>query len=74
MTDEESAGAVKDRHSWELLSRPGVSGVGVERDDSGQYVLTVHLDTDDPEVRRQVPAQIEGLRTRVVRSGPFRKY
>lgn len=74
MTQEERAEQVKDRYSLELLSRPGVSGVGVEQDDSGQYVLTVHVETDDPEVRRQLPAQIEGFPTRVVRSGPFRKF
>jgi hypothetical protein len=74
MTQEKRAEEVKDRHSLELLSRPGISGVGVEQDDSGRYVLTIHLETDDPEVRGQLPAQIEGFPTRVVHSGPFHKF
>jgi len=65
---------VKRRHSLELLSQPGVWGVGVEKDDAGQYVLTVRLDTNDPEVRRRLPDRIDGYPVKLVQSGPFRKF
>jgi hypothetical protein len=73
MASAEELRAVKRRHSLKLLSKPGVSGVGVEKDKSGRYFLTIHLDSDDPELRSQLPDQIEGHPVKFVRSGPFRK-
>jgi hypothetical protein len=65
---------VKQRHAPRLLAEPGVSGVGVEKDDAGNYVLAIHLDTADPAVRDRIPAQIEGSPVKVVvEGGPFRK-
>lgn len=64
---------VKHRHSARLLSQPGVSGVGIEKDDAGEYVLAVHLDSDNPEGGKELPAEIEGVPVKYVRSGPFRK-
>jgi len=48
-----------------------VSGVGIEKDDAGDYVLAVHLDSD--EAGKELPAEIEGVPVKYVRSGPFRK-
>ena len=73
MATEEEIRELKRRHSSQLLGRPGVCGVGVERDESGQYLLAVHVDTDDAEVLRGLPEEIEGHAVRYVRSGPFRK-
>jgi hypothetical protein len=64
---------VKQRHSARLLSLPGVSGVGIEKD-GGDYVLAVHLDTDSPESEKELPAEIDGVPVKYVRSGPFRKF
>jgi len=47
--------------------------VGIEKDGAAQYVLAVHLDSDDPEVRKRLPEEIEGHRVRYIQSGPFRK-
>ena len=66
--------AVKQRHSARLLSQPGVSGVGIEKDDTGEYVLAVHLDADKPEEGKELPAEIEGVPVKYVRSGPFEKF
>ncbi|HEX5271863.1 MAG TPA: hypothetical protein VFW33_15300 [Gemmataceae bacterium] len=74
MTTEEQARAIKRRHSAELLQQPGVCGVGVEKDESGGYVLAVHLESADPAVPSRLPAQIEGLPVRLIPSGPFRKF
>jgi hypothetical protein len=73
MATELEAREVKRRHSPQLLQQPGVCGVGVEKDDTGNYVIAIHLDTDDPQVRAKLPQELEGLAVRLVRSGPFRK-
>jgi hypothetical protein len=74
MKSEEEVRAIKRRHSARLLQEPGVSGVGVERDDkTGQYVLALHLDSDDPALRKRLPAEIEGCPVKFIHSGPFRK-
>jgi hypothetical protein len=73
MATEDEVREVKRRYAPQLLGQRGVSGVGVEKDESGGYVLAIHLDTDDPEVRKVLPDQIEGHRVRYLHSGPFRK-
>jgi hypothetical protein len=65
---------IKRRHSAELLRQPGVSGVGVEKDEAGRYVLAIHVEGDDPEVRQRLPREIEGCRVKLVVSGPFRAF
>jgi hypothetical protein len=72
MTDEETIREVKRRHSPDLMRRPGVCGVGVERDEHGRPALTVHLESDDPELRRDLPDAIEGYEVRYQVTGPFR--
>ncbi len=73
MATEEEIREVKRRHSPNLLRQAGVCGVGVEKDDKGEYVIALHLDTDDPEVLARLPNQIEGHSVKFIRSGPFRK-
>jgi len=65
--------AVKKRHSAQLLKKPGVCGVDIDTDNPDESVLTVHLDTNDPAVRQQLPDQLEGYPIRYVHTGPFRK-
>jgi hypothetical protein len=72
MATEQQIRDLKARHSARLLGSRGVSGVGIEKDGEGGYVLAVHLD-DDPE-SLGLPAEIEGHRIKYVRSGPFRKF
>jgi hypothetical protein len=50
-----------------------VSGAGIEKDDKGEYVLAVYLDSDKPDADKGLPAEIEGVPVKYVRSGPFRK-
>jgi len=73
MATEYEIREVKRRYAAHLLKQPGVSGVGVEKDAAGAYVLAIHLDSDDPEVRNSLPDEIEGHRIKYVYSGPFRK-
>ena len=74
MATAEELKEVKQRHAQELLKQPGVSGVGIEKDDAGDFVLVIHLDSNDPEVRANLPDQVEGHRVKYIQSGPFRKF
>jgi hypothetical protein len=62
---------LKRRHSARLMARPEVSGVGVERDEAGGYVLAVHLASDDPALVATLPCEIEGYPIRYTGSGPY---
>jgi hypothetical protein len=73
MQSEQEVRDIKKRHSAALLGKRGVSGVGVEKDDAGRYVLAIHLGTNDPSVSTSLPTQIEGCPVKLVYSGPFRK-
>jgi hypothetical protein len=73
LATEDEIHGLKERHAASLLALPGVSGVGIERDDQGGYVLTVHLASDDKAVRAGLPEEIEGHLIRYFRSGPYRK-
>src|SRR5438552_482175 len=60
MPSEQEARDLKRRHAAHLLGQPGVCGVGVEKDESGGYVVAVHLDSDDPAVRQRLPHHLVG--------------
>jgi hypothetical protein len=74
MATEEELREVKNRHSTFLLGLRSVVGVGVERDEQGEFALTVHLDADDPEDRKKLPTELEGHRVRYVMTGPYKKF
>jgi hypothetical protein len=73
LATEDEIHGLKTRHAAQLMARPGVSGVGVERDGQGGYVLTVHLESADPSLAAGLPAEIEGHAIRYCPSGPYRK-
>lgn len=73
MPSENEARDVKRRHSAELMRLPGVCGVGVEKNQRGEFILRLHLDTDDPKIAEQLPREIEGYSVEAIHSGPFRK-
>lgn len=72
MVTEKEAGDIKSRHSKELLSISGVSGVGVEKNQDGAFVIAVYLAEDQPGVQNLLPKDIEGLPVKLIISGPFR--
>jgi hypothetical protein len=72
MATREEVAAVKSKYSAELRKLKGVSGVGVEKDDSGGYVLAVHVNAE--EGGEQIPEVVEGCPVKIIRSGPFRKF
>ena len=74
MATEAEATAIKKLHSWKLLQQPGVSGVGVERDEEGNFFIAIHVSADDTAAESALPKQLDGCPTRLIRSGPFRKF
>jgi hypothetical protein len=74
MATEQELALIKRRHSAHLLQLPGVCGVGIEKGESGDYVLAVHLDANDPNAGKDVPETIEGQPIKRVLSGPFTKF
>ena len=74
MFTEKEADDIKSRHSTELLSMPGVCGVGVEKNPDGAFVIVLYLDADHPGMQSQLPKDIEGLPVKFVISGPFRPF
>lgn len=73
MKSEQEVRQIKRRHSARLLALPGVCGVGVERNDTGEYVLALHLETDDPTIVSGLPTRIEDCPVKWIHSGPFHK-
>jgi hypothetical protein len=71
MATHDQVRAIKDKYSQQLLGKPGVCGVGIEKNDAGDYVLVVHL--EDPSAKQDLPKQLDGHEVRYVVSGPFRK-
>ena len=64
---------VKRKYSAQLLRQPGVCGVDINIEESGEANLTVHLDTRDPEVRATLPKVLDGFPVEYVYTGPIRK-
>jgi hypothetical protein len=73
MATEDEIRALKRQHSAGLLSRPGVAGVGIERDEAGGYFLAVHLTSNDPALRKDLPQELDGHPVKYRVSGPIRK-
>ena len=71
MATAEELHAVKAKHSQKLLGTAGVSGVGIEKDDAGDHILTVYL--SDPAARSRLPATLDGYPVRYTITGPFEK-
>lgn len=74
MNNEARLLELKRRHSARLLALPGVCGVGVEKDEHGNYVLAVHLDPANPKSGEAVPDTLEGYTVKKIRSGPFSRF
>jgi hypothetical protein len=73
MPTVEQVREVKRKHSASLLKRPGVCGVDIDVQKSGEAILTVHLDSSDPKVRSALPRQLDGFPVKYVYTGPIRK-
>ena len=72
MPSEQKVAEIKRRYSAQLLQQPGVCGVGVEKDDVGNFYLAVHLDSN-PRAGENIADSIEGAPVKRIHSGPFVK-
>ena len=73
MRTEKEINDLKAKYADQLFTNPGVSGVGVERDQQGIPILTVHLDSLHPDAKASLPDEIEGYPIKYIVSGPFQK-
>jgi hypothetical protein len=75
LQEVESAKEVKKRHEQDLMSRPGVIGLGVGRavDNPGAPALVIYIDRGAGRVP-DLPARVENLRLRVVLTDQFVAY
>jgi hypothetical protein len=65
-----SIGEVKGHHEEELLSIPGVVGVGISSRD-GEPVIVVYLESDSPALQASIPAELEGFQVVSEVTGPI---
>jgi len=72
--DMELANAAKNRHERELMSRPGVIGVGVgAADNSAAGAVVVYIDRTMGRVPA-MPESVDNVKVRVVLTDPFLAY
>jgi hypothetical protein len=67
----QSAGVVRDAHAPELLSHPEVQavGVGASYDNPAEAAILFFVTKGQP--RTKIPAQVEGIRTRIIEGELF---
>jgi hypothetical protein len=58
--------------SRQFLGLPGVSGVGIEADESGGERIKVYLAHDDPNLASAIPADVDGFPVVSEVIGPIR--
>ncbi len=74
MATKEKLKELKRRYSLQLLNQEGVSGVGIEKDESGDLVLAIHLSKSSPETL-DLPEELENYPIKYIRQdGGFRKF
>lgn len=74
MITEQQIKEVKRRYSLSLLNQKGISGVGVEKDEGGDYVLAIHLNDSSPE-NIKLPAELDDYPIKYIRQNEvFRKF
>ena len=63
---------VKAKYKDQLMAEPGVVSVGIGRDDEGNSVIIVGLDSPRPETMGKLPKELDGYRLRVEVVGPLK--
>ena len=74
MNTEEKVRFLKDQYSLQLLNEQGVVGVGVEKEKSGEFVLAIHLNSNDPKILDKLPKEIDGCPTKFIVTGVYKKF
>lgn len=63
---------VLQHHRDQLMSLPGVVGVAQGRTEDGRDCIVVMLKEDNPDLRAQIPALLEGYPVQIKITGEFR--
>jgi len=61
---------VVDQYGPALLKIPGVNGYGVGADQSGNVIISVHVDAVTPAVESAVPRTLGGFRVQIIQMEP----
>lgn len=71
--DVDFARTIKERYEPDLFARPGVIGVGVGADDSDPSlaVIVVYVDSTGGRIPRGMPAELDGVKVKVIPTEPF---
>ncbi|MGQ3685414.1 MAG: hypothetical protein ACUBOA_10490 [Candidatus Loosdrechtia sp.] len=69
-TGNDDIHSVKDRYEAELMTIPGVVGVGIGQTD-GKECMQVYVRQMTPELERAIPEEIEGYPVVVEATGPI---
>jgi len=73
MVTEKQIRDLKRRYSLQLMNLKGVSGVGIEKDESGSFVLAIHLNNASPETL-DLPKELNDVPVKYLQQGEgFRK-
>lgn len=74
MATEQKLKELKRRYSLQLLSQEGVSGVGIEKDKTGDFVLAIHLNNSS-EKKLELPTELEKYPVKFINQEEgFRKF
>jgi hypothetical protein len=72
--DMDNAAAVKENHAAELMSQPGIQGVGVGRSDDNPAETAIVIYVINGATRPAIPAVLDGVRTKIVAGDRFRAF
>jgi len=74
VADIREGALIKDKHVEELFQLSGVQGVGVgvSDDNTAETALVIYVDIGQP--RAEIPAVIDGMRTKIIEGDRFRAF
>lgn len=70
----DGASAVKERHAPRLMADPAVMGVGVGADENDPALATIVIYVEEGRSHSPIPAELDGVRTQIVRTDRIRAY
>jgi hypothetical protein len=70
-SEVEFATMVKERHERDLMAQPAILGVGVGADDQNPNEAVIVVLLEEGRSHRPIPAELDGVRVRVIRTDPI---
>ena len=72
--DIENTTTIKESHASDLMSQPGIQGVGVGRSDDNPAETAIVIYVVAGAARPAIPATIDGVRTKIIEGDRFRAF